>query len=1076
MRRISALVGMLAIVFTVGLLHAQSPNASITGRVTDPSRAFIIGAQVVAINVGTSIRYEGATNGSGEYYVPNLPPGTYRIEVQQTGFDTIVKPGVVLHVQEAVEINFEMTVGSVSENVTVAGGAPTVGLATSELGAVMDAQTIRELPLNGRSWTDLATLQAGVAPVETQSGYAAGSTRGNRGFGAQLSISGGRPQQNSYRLDGVSMNDYTNGGPGSVIGGTLGVDAIEEFSVVTTNYPAEYGRASGGIINAVTRSGTNSFHGAAYEFLRNSALDARNYFDPASVPPFKRNQFGGAAGGPIWRNRTFFFADYEGIRQSTGITNVATVPSAGARQGLLSSGQVTIDPAAAQYLTFWPLPNGPLLSSGDSAVYKFTALQVVNENFGTARIDHKLSDRDTLFGTYSGDDAPYSAPDNLNDVLLGSHTSRHNVSVEEAHTFGPSLINTARFGFYRESVQNNTSVQALNPAAADTSLAAVPGSYPAVVTVGGISTFNGGLKGSSPWVYTWDSFQGYDDVTLTRGRHSLKFGAVFERMLSDMEAFSDVTGGFSFGSVKAFLTNQPSRFLAAFPGQVTPRQLRQSLFGTYGQDDWHPVPNLTLNLGVRYEMTTVPTEVNGKLSTLWHIDDSQVHVGSPLFQNSTRFNFEPRVGLSWDPWRDGRTAIRAGFSVYDVLPLPYQFNLLQTRSAPFYSGGSVSKLPAGSFYSGAFPLMNPDVLAETYIEQHPKRNYVLQWNLTVERELLSNLTATISYVGTHGVHQPLRIDDANIVQPTATEAGYVWPSPVGSGTPINPNFGEIRSMQWVGSSSYHALEVGLTERLRYGLRLRSAYTWSRNIDTSSSAIGGDGSISSVSSLVAFDLRLDRGLSDFNISHTGVVAGTWQVPTLRSASGPVQWASDGWELSAIFKAHTGTPFTPTLGTDGDPLGLNSSDPWDYPSRLGGSGCKSLVNPGNVNHYIKTECFSLPAAPSQAYYTQYCDPSLAYPTCINLRGNAGRNILPGPGLANLDASLVKNNRISRISDSLNLQFRAEIFNLANRANFQVPILPDNTDLYDSTGAPSPAAGLLTSTTTNSRQIQLGLKLIW
>ena len=247
MRRISALVGMLAIVFTVGLLHAQSPNASITGRVTDPSRAFIIGAQVFAINVGTSIRYEGATNGSGEYYVPNLPPGTYRIEVQQTGFDTIIKPGVVLHVQEAVEINFEMTVGSVSENVTVAGGAPAVGLATSELGAVMDAQTIRELPLNGRSWTDLATLQAGVAPVETQSGYAAGSTRGNRGFGAQLSISGGRPQQNSYRLDGVSMNDYTNGGPGSVIGGTLGVDAIEEFSVVTTNYPAEYGRASGGM-------------------------------------------------------------------------------------------------------------------------------------------------------------------------------------------------------------------------------------------------------------------------------------------------------------------------------------------------------------------------------------------------------------------------------------------------------------------------------------------------------------------------------------------------------------------------------------------------------------------------------------------------------------------------------------------------------------------------------------------------------------------------------------------------------------------------------------------------------------
>jgi hypothetical protein len=1073
MRRVSALTGVLAFLFAAAFLHAQSPNASLTGRVTDSSRAIIVGARIAVISVSTNINYEGLTNAAGEYYVPNLPPGTYRIEAQQDGFNTVIKPSVVLHVQEAVEINCELTVGSVSESITVAAGTPAVGLATSELGAVVDAQTIRDLPLNGRSWTDLATLQAGVAPVETQSAYTAGSSRGNRGFGAQLSISGGRPQQNSYRLDGISMNDYTNGGPGSVIGGTLGVDAIEEFSVLTTNYPAEYGRASAGIINAVTRSGANSFHGTAYEFLRNSALDARNYFDPSGIPLFKRNQFGGAVGGPIWKNRAFFFADYEGIRQSTGLTNVATVPTAAARQGHLSTGDVTVDPAAAMYLTFWPLPNGPNLSSGDTAVYKFTGQQVVRENFGTGRLDYRLSDKDSLFATYSGDDAPFSAPDNLNNVFLGSHTSRHTAALEEAHAFSHSMTNTARVGFFRESVQNNTTVQAINPSAADTSLAAVPGSYPAVVTVGGISTFNGGLQGSSPWVYTWNSFQGYDDISLTRGRHSLKAGVAFERMQSDMEAYSDVTGGFSFGSLQAFLTNQPSRFLAALPGQVTPRYLRQSLFGAYLQDDWHPAPNLTLNLGVRYEMTTVPTEVHGKLSTLWNLTDSQVHVGDPLFHNSTYSNVEPRVGLSWDPGGSGRTAIRTGFSVYDVLPLPYEFSLLETRSAPFYEGGSVSKLPAGSFYKGAFGLLNPDSLSETYIEQHPKRNYVLEWNLTLQQELSRDLTAIVSYVGTHGVHQPLRIDDANIVQPISTEAGYVWPSPQGSGTVINPNFGEIRSMQWVGSSTYHALELGLIQRLRHGMNLRTAYTWSRNIDTSSSAIGGDGSISSVSSLVNFDQRLDRGLSDFNISHTGVIAGTWQIPTSGSVSGPLEWASTGWELSAILKAHTGTPFTPTLGTDGDPLGLNSSDPWDYPSRLGGSGCKSLVNPGNVNHYIKTECFSLPSAPSSAFYSKYCDPSFAFPTCINLRGNAGRNILPGPSLVNLDTSLIKN---SRISDAFNVQFRAEVFNLTNRANFQVPTLPDNTDLYDSTGSPNPAAGLLTSTTTTSRQIQLGVKLIW
>jgi hypothetical protein len=356
------MAGMLAVLSVTSPLKAQSPNASLTGQVTDPSKSIIAGARVVAISVDTNITYEGVTNETGEYYVPNLTPGTYRIELQKPGFSTVIKPAVVLHVQEAVEINFEMTLGSVSESITVTGGAPMVQLATSQLGAVVDSHTTRELPLNGRSWTNLAILQPGVAAVETQIDYTAGSGRGNRGFGAQFSISGGRPQQTGYNLDGVSLNDYTNGGPGSVTGGTLGVDAIEEFSVLTATYPAEYGRTSAGVINAVTRSGSNSFYGAAYEFVRNRVFDARNFFDPSSPPPFKRNQFGGAIGGPIWRDRTFFFADYEGIRQSTGITNTVTVPSPAARQGHLSSGDVTVDPSAAKYLTFWPQQTVPYCS------------------------------------------------------------------------------------------------------------------------------------------------------------------------------------------------------------------------------------------------------------------------------------------------------------------------------------------------------------------------------------------------------------------------------------------------------------------------------------------------------------------------------------------------------------------------------------------------------------------------------------------------------------------------------------------------------------------------------------------
>jgi hypothetical protein len=475
---------------------------------------------------------------------------------------------------------------------------------------------------------------------------------------------------------------------------------------------------------------------------------------------------------------------------------------------------------------------------------------------------------------------------------------------------------------------------------------------------------------------------------------------------------------------------------------------------------------------MRYEMTNVLSETDGKISTLLSLTSPENHLGSPLFSNPTLLNFEPRVGLIWSP-DDGKAAFHAGFGLYDVLPLPYEFQNMETRAAPFYLLASNSKLPAGSFYQGGLAQLTPKTLSVTWIDQKPKRNYVMQWNLNIQRELTNDLTATIGYVGSHGVHQPMRIDDSNVVQPTLTSAGYVWPSPVGSGTLVNPNFGEIRSMQWIGTSVYHALQLNLTQRLAHGFQLRGSYTWGKSFDTGSSTIVGDEFLSSMSSLSQFDLRLNRGVSDFNIAQTLVIAGTWRVPGLDSLSRPLAYAAKGWEMSALFKANTGVPFTPTFGTDGDPLGLNSSDPWDYPNRLSGPGCGSLVNPGNPNHYIKTECFSVPTAPSQTFYSKYCDPSFGYPTCINLRGNAGRNILTGPGLANLDYSLVKNNHIAK---SLNLQFRAEFFNLLNRANFQVPPLVAGTDIFDSSGAPNPNAGLLTSTTTSSRQIQLGTKLIW
>src|ERR1700730_6245062 len=332
--KVAALAFML-VLSPVGALQAQITNASMTGRVIDPTKGVIVGAKVTLTNISTNVQSQGTTNETGSYYVTNLLPGPYRVQVEKLGFKTVIEPGIVLHVQDVLEVNFEMAVGSIEESITVEAGAPTVELTTAAISAVVNATTVRELPLNGRSWTDLVLLQPGVTSVHTEFAVTDSSKRGRRGYGNEMAVGGSRPMQNNYRLDGISLDDYSNGAPGGVLGGQLGVDAIEEFSVITSNYTAEYGRTSGGVVNTITRSGTNQFHGGVYEFLRNNALDARNFFDAAKIPPFRRNQFGADAGGPIRKGKVFVFGDYEGIRQSKTTTAPDTVLSTEARLGIL---------------------------------------------------------------------------------------------------------------------------------------------------------------------------------------------------------------------------------------------------------------------------------------------------------------------------------------------------------------------------------------------------------------------------------------------------------------------------------------------------------------------------------------------------------------------------------------------------------------------------------------------------------------------------------------------------------------------------------------------------------------------
>ena len=1106
------LVLLLAMFELTGLLsgpvYAQVAGATLNGTVSDASGSGVPNANVSIKNTATGVVRDLSTDSDGFYSAPNLLPGVYEITVSAAGFSTVAQTGLTLTVGAVQALNIQLKIGHATEKVEVVAIAPDVQLASSALSAEVDSTTERELPLNGRDWTQLATLQPGVTGVRVEAGA---SNRGNRGYGTLLSISGHQPFENNYRLNGVSINDYSNGSPGSSLGVNLGVDAVQEFSVLTSNYTAEYGRASGGVINGITKSGTNGFHGDAYYFIRDKVLDAKNYFDDPTqpIPPFHRDQFGVAAGGPIIKNKTFIFGDYESIRQRKSDTFSNIVPSAAARAGTLCSqpdgtcttSTIAVDPKIVPYLGFYPLPNAGLIGNGDTGNFVTSGVERLTENYFTIRGDHRFSDKDSLAVSYFYDKAPLTMPDSLVDTLTQNFTFRQMGSVEETHLFSAGLANTARIGYSRVAAMVTAPFAALNPLAKDPSLGALPGRFSPeiVISGGGIVTMDGALGTVSSDILTWNSYQFYDDAFLTRGTHTLKVGFAVERMQNDeFSGGVPPNGSFKFDSLTTFLQNQPKSLLIDDPATTRPINVRQTLYGFYVQDDWHARSNLTLNFGVRYEPVTLPTDAHNTFAVLTSLTSpTETPVKTLWASNQTLHNFEPRIGFAWDPFHNGKTAVRGGFGIFDVLPLSWEYTHGSTGVLPYQLQKGVTSLPPGSFPTGAVGLaqtVDPRTVGVRFVEQHPHRNYALNWNLNIQHEVAANLTAAIAYVGSHAVHSPFSTDDSNMVLPTLTSIGYLWPIPgtdsvpTGTGgkcldgsTPpcawprLNENVGRIRALWWDNSSVYHGLQAGLAKRMSHGFQVQGSYTWSKCLDSGSGGLLGDPYANSLSSLMFFNRGGRHGLCDFNIAQNFVVNYLWQPPAPKFGGAITEHALGGWEFGGVIVVSTGSPFTVLIA--GDPLGQNSTDPFAYTSRVAGPGCGNPVT-GNVNGYINTNCFSVPLAP--ASFAGSCQLALdkngtpVPGTCMNLFGNAGRNTVVGPGLANVDFSAFKNNYIPKISETFNVQFRAEFFNILNHPNFQSPV--KHNAIFNTDGSPASGAGVINSTTTSSRQIQFGLKVIW
>jgi Carboxypeptidase regulatory-like domain len=1077
--RFRALIGLLWLGFILANPARASAqlSASISGQVRDESGAAISGAAVAARELETGAQHTVTTDNTGHYRFAALAVGEYKVGVKKDGFQQALRGGLHLAIEQDATVDFTLKVGEIRQQITVTEDAPEVTTTTVDISGIVAEEQIKGLPLNGRSYDELMTLNSGVVNFTSQKTGGVGIS--NSSVGNMFSVSGNRPQQNLFLLNGVEYTGAAenNMQPGGTSQQLLGIDAVREFNVLRDSYGAQYGKHPGAQVIIVTQSGTNQWHGSLFEFIRNNALDAGNFFDSGdSAPPFQRNQFGASAGGPLRKNRSFLFVNYEGFRQALHQTSATFVPDAASR--------ATAVPAVQPLLNLWPIaPPGSPDFNGIAEVFS-SPLQTIREDFGTARLDHVFSEKDSAGAIFTVDDSASITATPLDPFSTDRESLREQVlSLEETHIFSPLLLNTARLGYSRARYFYTGEPTPGTPAAA---VPGFVGTNPVgAAVVGGSAASNpqaqiglaGGNNGSNLHVAR-NLLTFTDQISWTKGRHQFELGAWLQPFQSNEELALSQFGQMTFASLQNFLGGIGSLLYDPAP---TPLSWR-SLFGAwYMEDTIHFSPRLVLLLGFRAESSTGWNEANGRASN--YIFDNGIiatepHVGNSLFTtNRAKFLPEPRVAVAWSPFGKA-TVIRAGFGMYNDLQdaLGYRAD----QNAPFNPAYTIPAGPIANLrlpiQSGAPPPANA-LLVPGGVQPDMYTPTVAEYSLRFERQLTPNASFSVGYVGSHGYHELIGVD-ANAPMPVICPAApcpATFPAGLGAlsgtrvptgtyfipeGTPkANPALANTWTWFSEGSSSYNALQTDFHYRIRDGFSLRAAYTWSKDLDDGDSLNATAAANAPGLAANPLDVRADWGLATYDVRNLAVITESYALPFWRGRhylSDPGrswQYLLAGWTLESIVTAQSGFPFTPQLS-------YNPSNNGDTRNPV-----RPFVNPAFTGPIIL-------GRPERWF-----DPNafIGPPSGGGFYGNLGRDTLIGPGLATWDFSVVKD---TRLAERFDVQFRAEFFNLLNRANFNTPNLITFTPGPTATaaGAASPTAGAVTSTATAARQIQFGLKLLW